>query len=735
MIKFPFCIVSLLFSMVLLGQNEDKKFVVKYISDAIVADGVLDEPAWKTAEETNSFWQYFPVDSIQAHEQTEIKMLFDDKNLYVGIKVYTAGGNYAIESLRRDFRAGNSDNITLLFDTFNDGTNAFIFGTNPYGVRREGLLSGGGSNGGRDFNFAWDVKWKADSKIHEGYYISEMIIPLSSFKFREGETKWRFNTYRFDTQSNEQSTWVRIPQNQPIFNMAFMGDMVFEKPLGKSRTPLAIIPYINTLSQKDFVQDESSSNFKVGGDAKIGIGNSLNLDVTVNPDFSNVEVDNVIVNLTRFEVSLPERRQFFIDNSDLFGGFGGGRDANPFFSRRIGIARDRDGNSIENRIIAGARLSGKLTNDIRLGLLNIQTEEDSENGIPSNNNTVVALQKKVFSRSNIGVIFVNRESFDDTELVTPEDRYNRVVGIDYNLASEDNTWNGKFYTHKSFQSSDSPFGKELSSGVNLRYNSRKFNVFTDWVYVGENFRSDLGFIRRTDIVTGLLGFERQFWPEKGAINRHSIELFPIITWRPGLDFQNTDRNIRLGWNARFNNQSQLNTGISNRYTFLTGSFDPTGTEGAIPLPADVGYNYTEFQLRYQSDRRKLFSYTINPTIGEFFNGQRYSLRANANLRVQPKVFLSLNVNYNRIELPDPFPSGDIWLISPRADITFSKTLFWSTLVQFSDQSDNLGINSRIQWRFAPLSDLFIVYNDNYFVDNFQPRNRSINLKLTYWLNI
>ena len=161
----------------------------------------------------------------------------------------------------------------------------------------------------------------------------------------------------------------------------------------------------------------------------------MNLDLTLNPDFSQVEVDDQVTNLTRFEVSLPEKRQFFIDNSDLFASFGDERDANPFFSRRIGIAKDTAGDFIENRIIAGLRLSGKLTKDLRVGVLNIQTAKDEENEIPSNNNTMIALQQRVFSRSNIGAFFINRQSFEKNDFVDREDEYNRVVGLDYNLAS------------------------------------------------------------------------------------------------------------------------------------------------------------------------------------------------------------------------------------------------------------------------------------------------------------
>ncbi|MGB5666594.1 MAG: DUF5916 domain-containing protein, partial [Maribacter sp.] len=319
------CVLTLiLYTLSSFSQEQNKSFTVRYLSNSeniINPDGVLDEAIWETAESAHDFWEYFPIDSIQARQQSEIKMLYDDNYLYIGIIVKAAGRNYKVQTLKRDFTAGDSDNITMLFDTFNDGTNAFLFGINPFGIQREGLVSGGG-NDLRGFSISWDTKWKGDSKMYDDYFTSELVIPLTAFKFKEGETKWRFNSYRFDTQSNETSTWMKIPQNQNVFGMTYMGDMIFEKPLGKSSTPMAIIPYVNAISEKDFETRDSFDNVKFGGDAKVSIGNSMNLDITINPDFSQVEVDNQVTNLTRFEISLPEKRQFFVDNSDLFSSFG-----------------------------------------------------------------------------------------------------------------------------------------------------------------------------------------------------------------------------------------------------------------------------------------------------------------------------------------------------------------------------------------------------------------------------
>lgn len=712
------------------GYSQAKEVQVKYIKAPITIDASLDEAVWQDTEPATNFWQYFPTDTLQATNQTEIRMLYDDSKLYIGIKVKAPGQEYVVPSLRRDFRAGGSDNITLMFDTFNDGNNAFLFGSNPAGVRREALVSGGGTEL-RGFTTSWDTKWVGESKIYDGYYICEWAIPLSAFKFRAGETRWRFNSYQFDTQGNERNTWINIPQNQFIFNLAYMGDMVFEKPLQSPKSPISIIPYVNGFVGKDYENDEDLTDFKIGGDAKFTIGNSLNLDLTVNPDFSQVEVDQQVTNLTRFEINLPERRQFFIENSDLFADFGDSRDANPFFSRRIGIARDTSGITIQNDILAGVRLSGKLNNNFRVGLLSVQTARDEKNEIGSNNNTVLALQHKLFSRSNISFLFVNRQSTGDESYIDETEDYNRVVGLDYNLASADNTWNGKFYAHKSF--TPEVEDDDYSAGASLQYNSNSYRIRASGLFIGENFNSDLGFIRRKDILKIDPQIERLIFPKQGIINRHTIGVTPIFVWRPNLDYQNTDYTIITDWEAQFTNNSSVQARMFNRYVFLFDEFDPSRS-GGVPLPANTDYDYTYFEFQYRSDQRKVLSYSLQPTIGKFFNGDIYGLRGNVNLRLQPYFNISMQARYDRIELPKPYASADLWLLGPRIDVTFNKSIFWATFIQYSSQQDNFSVNSRLQWRFAPLSDLFLVYNDNYFTDTvFAPRVRSINLKLTYWL--
>ena len=739
--KFYISPAIILFLSIIIGINplsssaqelEKRSVFVKKISDKIQLDGILDEVIWDQAEIATDFWQMFPTDSLRSTNSTTVKLLYDDTHIYIGAKAIGIGADFMVSSLKRDFSARSNDNVTFLFDTFRDGQNAFLFGVNAYGVQREGLISDRGV-AISGFNLTWDIKWLAESTINGDSFTIEIAIPLNSIKYPEGSQRWGFQSYRYDMQSNERSSWSPVPQNQIPVNLGFLGELVFEKPLSKNKTPLYLIPYTNILSSNDFSANPTINSITLGGDLKIAVGNGLNLDVTLNPDFSNVEVDNIITNLTRFEISLPEKRQFFIDNGDLFGNFGGSREAIPFFSRRIGIAKDPDGNTIQNNILGGIRLSGKLDENWRIGFLSIQNQEDLNNQITSNNNAMFALQRKIFNQSQIGAFIVNRESVKDYEFLKDEDRYNRVIGLDYNLNSANNRWTGKFYTHKSFQPDDNE--GNLSSGGSIAYNTRIWQFSSKLIYVDQDFRSDLGFIPRSGIIkTGISG-GRTFYPKKGKINSHSIQLSDYSWYQKSLDYQKTDHNRRLEYTMELKKQDQLAFTIRDQYIFLSSAFDPTRSENGIPLPSDEGYNFNEWSLEYQSNVARLFNFSSEVSYGSFFNGTRFSVKGTTQFRVQPKLAMSLLWDYNQIRLPNPYPSANIILVSPKIELTLNKKLFWSTLVQYSNQTENLGINSRLQWRFAPLSDLFLVYNDNYYTREFGPVYRSINLKLTYWLSL
>jgi Domain of unknown function (DUF5916)/Carbohydrate family 9 binding domain-like len=721
------------FQSFLYAQAQKKSLFVKHTNEAIRIDALLDEPIWSEAEIANDFQQFFPTDSLKSTTQTEVKLLYNDTFLYVSIKSKSTSNKFVINSLRRDFAGPINDNATVVFDTFNDGTNAFLFGVSPFGVQREIIVSNGGTTMS-DFNANWDVKWQSEAKIYEDYYIIELAIPFSSLKYKEGDQSWGFQTYKFDLQTKEQSVWSPVPQNQLLANLAFIGKINFEKPLQKNKTPLYIIPYLNTIVAKNYASNNTNIELAAGADAKIAIGNGLNLDITANPDFSNVEVDNIITNTTRFEISLPEKRQFFIENSDLFSNFGNTfNEAKPFFSRRIGLVKDKLGNTIENKIHGGVRLSGKIDNNWRLGFLNLQTAEDAQNEIVSNNNGMIALQRKVFSRSNIGAFFLNRQTIGDYSFQNSNDKYNRVMGLDYVLASKDSKWNGKAYVHKSMQHGD--VSGNLSSQAMMVFNTRNYNIVTDFVYVDQDFRSDLGFIPRKNIFKSGNSFQRTFYPKQGKINKLSSRILNIMYFNPRIDFKKTDHLLWFNEDIEFKNQAKLGFKYSWQYIFLNVNFDPTRTTNGVPLPANSDYNFNQATVSFSTNNTKSFAFVGETTFGQFYNGKIASFTGTATYRIIPKTVFSLALNYDKIDLPKPYSKADIVLISPKFDFTFSKSIFLSTLIQYSNQRENLGINSRLQWRFAPLSDLFLVYNDSYYTREFEPVFRSINLKLSYWFAI
>jgi Domain of unknown function (DUF5916) len=722
----------LAFTYTLCAQDKYAKepFTIKFINEKIKIDGLLDEKIWQTQPSTGDFWQYFPTDTLKAKYPTELYFAYDDVNLYVAAKCKTIGKNYVVTSNRRDYRAGGNDNISLIFDTFNDKTNAFLFGMNPIGVMREALIFNGGAE--RDFfNTFWDNKWQGASKIYDDYWVSEMAIPFTTLRFKEGATQWNLMSYRFDTQTNENSSYVRTPQNQLIFNLAFTSPMKFEKPLKKAGANISLIPYIAARSLRDFekVNPSSGEKIAIGGDAKIGITSGMNLDLTINPDFSNVEADQQITNLTRFDISYPEQRQFFIENSDLFTGYGN-LQINPFFSRRIGIAVDTTtGISIQNPLLYGARLSGKLDDNWRIGLLNTQTNKDILRGVPGENFTVASIQRKVFSRSNIAAIFVDKENLNP-EFNKKLDKFNRVGGLEYNLASKDNSWEGKTFIHQAFGPTEK--SDPYAHGAVLNYRKLKYQLTYAHDWVGKGYDAQVGFVPRSNYFRISPTARLNFYPKTKLINRYSLGVKYEQYASPNLGV--TDRLVSAFTEIGFQNTARLDVLLNNNYTYLFDDFDALRINGKKPkLLRGSNFNYTNLNLFYFSDMRKKLSLMGQSTIGQYYDGSVVSVVGGLTYRYQPLGAVTMNVSYNRLNLSTG--KNTLYLIGPRIDMTFTKSLFWTTFVQYNSQFDNLNVNSRLQWRYAPVSDFFLVYTDNYNTLLGGSKNRAIFAKLIYWFNI
>jgi hypothetical protein len=723
-----------------------QNYQVKFLDNPIKLDGKMDDLQWQNIQKIGDFWQYFPTDSMSATYNTRIYLAYDDVNIYLGAHMDSPGNKYIVPNLKRDFRAGGGDNISFLFDTFRDNTNAFLFGVNPLGVQREALIS----NGGADlsgFNTSWDNKWQSETYIGDDYWSCEIIIPLATLRFKPNSKEWLFKSYRFDTQSNENSVLVKVPQNQIIMSLAYSMPIVFERPLQSPGKNISIIPYISAGRSQDFEGKTGAiGTFGIGGDAKIAVTSGLNLDLTVNPDFSTVEVDQQVVNLTRFDITFPEQRQFFTENADLFAGYGslnsnpyvppgagnnrGNQIVSPFFSRKVGIAFDStSGTSVQNPILYGIKLSGKLNDDWRIGLLNTMTGNDEASGINSTNYTVASVQRRVLQRSNISAVFVNNQLINPSAEFTGS-TYDRVGGLEYNHQSLNNKWVGKLFYHQSFSAQKEE--KAMTHGMSINYNIRNFTAKWSQDYVGAGFQSSSGFIPRTDFfhINPTFGFN--FYPDKGVLNRFSAGIAWDEYYRP--NFGRTDLEAGPFISLAFKNTASTLISFNRNYTYLFGSFDALRSDNELPkLSINTDYFYNNLKVTYVSDRRKTFSVALNPLIGQYYNGQIYSISGAANYRFQPYVQLTLNAAYNDIRLKDG--TNKVFLIGPKAEVTFSKSLFWTSNLQYNSQFDNFNVNSRIQWRFAPVSDFFIVYSDNYNTMTGGVKNRAILAKLTYWLNL
>jgi hypothetical protein len=666
----------------------------------------------------------FPHDTTYASQQTEVRISYDKQFLYIAAICLDKNPRQVIaSSLRRDFDVDANDNISVFIDPFGDGTTGFTFSVTPLGVEREGLISNGAFIAAE-----WDNKWFSAVKLYDDRWIAEMAIPLKTLRYKQEIPEWRINFARYDVKNNQRSTWVPVPIAYRVSSLAFTGKLRFSEALPTPGANVSVIPYATASTSKNYINDKGTPvKPGFGADAKIAVTPALNLDLTVNPDFSQVEVDAQVTNLDRFEIFFPERRQFFLENSDLFGGFGFRR-IRPFFSRRIGIGRDTlTGQIVQNTILYGARLSGKLNKDLRVGLLNMQTASDDAAGIAGQNFTVATAQYKVFSRSNVSAILVNRQNFGSMD----NDRYTRLAGIDYNLQSADNRWSGKFFFHKAFRPEQKP--DSYAHASYLEYRTRKLRVEWNHEYVGENYQiNDIGFVTRRGIWRLEPKANLFFYPSKGNIVQHGPGI--SLDYYSDLDFVTADRNIDIFYDFTFANTSNAYIGVYQYFTRMVFGFDPTNS-GGVPLPEGSTYNYSGVFWGYSTDSRKLLNVGVDGFAGAYFNGRIFNLVPSVNYRLQPYGAIGIRAEYNNISLPEPYSSAAYLLIGPRIDVSLTRNFFITTFLQYNEQADNVNINTRIQWRFKPVSDLFVVYSDNYFPGDFKVKSRALVVKLSYWLNV
>ncbi len=711
--------ILLSFNTLLFGQtkgiNREKyRIKIEETDDPITIDGVLNEPVWKTAEVANDFRRVLPTDTGYAVAQTEVRVTYSPTTLYLGIVCWDpTPGKRPVESLRRDFSFMKNDNFIVFIDTFSDQTNGFAFGVSAAGAQWDGVQSNGGT-----VNLDWDIKWRSAVKNYSDRWVAEFAIPFRSVRYNGGAPEWGINFSRQDLKTGEKSSWAPMPRQFATATLAYTGSLVWDKPLPGSGPRFSLIPY---LSGKTVQDKEAGEGFKpsanAGIDAKVILSTSMNLDLTVNPDYSQVEVDQQVTNLDRFELFFPEKRQFYLENSDLFARLGTDN-LRPFFSRRIGLT---------SPVHAGARLSGKIGNNWRIGVMDIQTGEKGD--IPADNFTVAALQRQVFNHSNITAFLVNKQvttGIADTSTVY---QYNRVAGLEYNLSSADNKWTGKAFYHQAFYPGSGT--KAAAIAANLDYSSQHIIANLNQSIVGSDYIAEVGYIRRTGYYELNPTFQYKSYPSSSKIANHGPGIKLDLFFDPSMEM--TDRVTQLFYQVEWLNKSILKVDAKESFVKLQAPFDPTNTNG-VPLATNEKFSWQEAGVAFVSDIRKLFNFSIESRYGGYYNGNRFVINGELFYRVQPYGSLAIVSSYNNISLPSPYKSGQYVLVGPRLDFTFTDKLFFTSLVQYNNQIDNINLNLRFQWRFAPVSDLFIVYTENSFPADNRIKNRGLVLKISYWFN-
>ena len=695
-------------------------------------DGVLDDAAWRQAAPMGDFIQREPQDGQPATERTEVRVVFDDEALYVGVWAFDRDPAGIILGERiRDYEVAEADNVVLIFDTYKDEQNGFVFGTTPSGIEYDGQVAnegqgagrffGGGFNpsrrfqsgSGAGFNKNWDGSWTVASSMDaEGWY-AEFRIPFSTLRYGSDNTSWGFNVARRLRRLNEESFWSPVPREFNLYRLNYAGDLEGLTP--PFRRLGTVTPYVLTSSARNYELGEASfdEDMEFGGEAKVQVTQGLTLDMTVNTDFAQVEVDDQQVNLTRFSLLFPEKRPFFLENSGLFTVGGGGADL--FFSRRIGIS---DGGQVP--IKGGGRVSGKV-GGLNVGLLHIQTE--SLGTVPENAYSVARVARELPNRSRVGALFVDRSANVDGD-------YNRTYAIDGRLGV------GEAITLTSFVGrTETPglAGDDHIADVTASWSTRSWTSTLQAREIGEAFNPEVGFLPRNGHRYYQAYLQRFIRPGRvfREIRPH-VSYFTFRSQRAGVErgFTETGR-LHVDSHWEWPSGTQIHTGAN----FLQeGLADPFAISGTDVVVAPGSYEGWEAAFVLMSDRSAAFAVDTRVNIGSFLSGDRRTVTATATVRRGAAFSTSLRLEYNDVDLAEG--SFETRLVGVNFGYFFTPRIYVQSLVQYSDQIDRLSANLRFGWLNTAGTGLFVVYNDIQGIDQLDgPLGRSLIVKFTRQLSV
>jgi hypothetical protein len=684
------------------------------LTEPLNLDGVLDEAVYEANLPIDGFIQNLPLEGQPVSERTEAWVLYDDENIYLVCRCWDSAPpeDWVANEMRRDAQGvRENDLFGALFDTFHDRRNGFNFYTNVLAARADQLITDEGRPN-RDWNPVWSVR----TGRFEGGWTAEMAIPFKSLRYRSGEDQtWGIQIRRGIRRKNEFAHVAFVPASAgggpAITRVSAAADLVSLDlpPAGKN---IEIKPYGTTSLKTDLTLAEPASNDVAGdwgGDLKYGITANVTADLTYNTDFAQVEVDERQVNLTRFSLSFPEKREFFLEGQGLFdfgrggrggggggfggggGGFGGGGAApTVFYSRRIGLS-----GSDAVPILAGGRVTGK-EGRFSFGAMNLQTDR-VEGVVPETNFAVVRVKRDIFRRSSIGALFTNRSKS------TQADGTNQAYGVDGNFAFGPDVTFGGFYS----QSQTPGLNTDNKSYLGrASYGGDRYGLGGEFLVVGDNFNPEVGLVRRDDFRR--YSTNARFSPRPRGIE--SIRQFRLTGGYERIEGLNSGVLETEVWTTGFNIEFESSDQAGVRGGFNFERLDePLQVSSAVSVPAgDYKFNSATFQYGIGAQRR--LSGSLSLQVGEFYDGTITAVGfSRGRISVLNRFSVEPSVSYNDVKLP----AGDFTttVVGLRADYAFTPLMFAGGLIQYDSDSDSFGSNLRFRWEYAPGSEFFAVYTD------------------------
>lgn len=681
----------------------------------IRVDGILDDDVWAQTQVIADFVQQEPRVNEPATERTEVRVAFDDGAMYFGIACLDAEPSRIIaRELRRDNPLKDDDRFEIVLDTFHDHRNAFHFAINPLGTQYDALVT----DEGQDINLEWDERWWAVAAIADRGWTAEIKIPFTTLRSRKGVDAFGVNFKRFIRRKNESAQWTGWDRDFTFLQVSQAGHLTGVDTI-EAGMRLRLKPYVlggfrdETPGGPARVNRLNDAGIE---DMKVSVTPGLTAELTAHTDFAQADVDDAVVNLTRFPVFFPEKREFFLERAGIFefglGGRRGGvaeRNLQMFFSRRIGLTEDRR----PVPIVAGGKLVGR-TAGVDLGVLNVQTGRFD--GRPGSNYTVVRAKRNVLARSNVGLFASNRHSAGGDD--------NRVVGADANFTLFKNT-DIQGFVGKS--STPGRTGNAMVGRAKYNWLSDLYEVFVEHLYVGPEFQHDVGFVRRRGIqrTDSVVVWE----PRPRRYNIRNFVFRGEVVYLTDIRRTPLSREQIFQATARFQNDDAARVNTVNTFDRLDRAFEIA--PGIVIRPGD--YHFRETFGELESSGKRPVAGKVRYGRGDFYTGHRQYVHLSPTWRPSPFLSVETSYEFNDVSLREGAFTTHV--LNARMNVNLSNRWLTTTLAQYDSASRRDVVFFRLNYIYRPGDDVFIVYNQSHerAALRSQP-DRSLMIKLTYSLD-